>query len=304
MSNIKFTGIMPALVSPLDAQGNIIKAGVREIMEYELNMGVDGFYVTGSTGEGPAMTEENCKDMVETAIDYARSRKTLSGNNVNIIVHVASADPYRAFRLAKHAEDAGADAIASLPCNFVEGHSFNELLDYYTRLANCVKLPFLVYSTPALGNVDVKAFIQELMKVDNVIGTKCTIRDYYHMGRLKQINNGDINVLNGPDETLVCGLTMGADGGIGSTYNVLGDRFVKLYNLFKAGKIAEATAEQVKINDIITAMLKFPCHSNVLKTILKAKGLNAGQSVYPVKAMGDEQTKALLAELKKAGYEI
>ncbi len=304
MSNIKFTGIMPALISPLDENGNIIKESVKPIMDYMLDQGVDGFYITGSTGEGPAMTEENNKDMIKAALDAARQRKTLKGNDVSIIVHVGAPNPYQAFRMAKYAEDAGADCIASLAPNFVGGHNAAEMTDYYTRLAGCVEIPVMVYATGLLGNIDVKEFISNLMKIDNVIGTKCTIRDYYHMGRLKQINNGDINVINGPDETLVCGLTMGADGGIGSTYNVLADRFVRLYEKFRSGDVAGATAEQVAINDIIGAMLKFPNHSNVLKTILKLKGFNAGQGVYPIKAMDADSTKKLAEYLKAAGYEI
>lgn len=304
MSNIKFTGVMPALITPLDGNGNVIKESVAPIMNYLLDQGVDGFYVTGSTGEGPAMSEAARQDMIKAAMDAARARKTTKGNDVNIIVHVGAPDPFEAFRLAKYAEDAGADAVSSLAPNFISGHNADEMTIYYTQLAASTNLPVLVYATPLLGGVDVKTFIENLMKVDNVIGAKCTIRDYYHMGRLKQINNGDINIINGPDETLVCGLTMGADGGIGSTYNALADRFVKLYETYRAGDVVGAKNIQLGINDVICAMLKFPNHPNVLKTILKLKGFNAGVGAYPVQAMTDDQTKRLVAELKAAGYEI
>lgn len=49
------------------------------------------------------------------------------------------------------------------------------------------------------------------------------------MRRVIELNTGDINVINGPDEMLICGLTMGADAGIGSIYNIMPEKFVKLY---------------------------------------------------------------------------
>jgi len=303
MSNVKFKGIIPALITPLDEHGNVLKKSVKPIMDYMLDNGVDGFYVTGSTGEGPSLTEEASKDMVEAAVEAANSRKTLKGEKVQIIVHVASADCYRSFRLAKHAQDVGADGIASLAPNFVFKHNAEMMTQYYTDLAKCVDLPVLVYSTPLLGDIDVKEFIGNLMKVDNIVGTKCTIRDYYQMGRLKTINNGDINLINGPDETLLCGLTMGADGGIGSTYNVMSDRYVKIFDLFHQGKIEEARAIQLATNNVTCEMLKYPHHMALVKALLKLKGFDAGYPTYPGRAMTSEEFDQVLNKMKLAGYE-
>ena len=55
MSNIRFTGIMPALVTPFDAEGKIKKNTVRQLIDWQLQGGVKGFYICGSTGEGPAL---------------------------------------------------------------------------------------------------------------------------------------------------------------------------------------------------------------------------------------------------------
>ncbi len=67
--------------------------------------------------------------------------------------------------------------------------------------------------------------------IPNVIGAKYTLSDYYVFRKLKEINGGDINMLNGPDETLICGLMMGADGGIGATYNIMSNKYCDIYKI-------------------------------------------------------------------------
>ena len=129
-------------------------------------------------------------------------------------------------------------------------------MDYYTRLAGETNLPLLMYATQKTVALDVNGIIDRLLAVPNIVGAKDTRANYYKMWQLKQLNGGDVNVINGPDETLICGLMMGADGGIGSTYNVMPRWFSELFKAFRAGKIDEARAIQTKINYGIQALLR------------------------------------------------
>ena len=144
----------------------------------------------------------------------------------------------------------------------------------------------------------------ELLKVDNIIGAKDTRSNYYLLWQLKQLNGGDINVINGPDESLLCGLTMGADGGIGATYGAMPEIFVGIYNAFKAGDLAKARELQYQANRIIVAMLKFGSSIRSLKEILKINGFDAGNACYPATLFDDESRAKLIDELKAADYKF
>jgi hypothetical protein len=99
--------------------------------------------------------------------------------------------------------------------------------------------------------------MKRLIEIDGIIGVKFTLTDFYSMRRIKELNGGDINVINGPDEMLICGLSMGADAGIGSTYNLMCAEYVKLRILFLAGDIEGARATQYKVNKVTEILIKY-----------------------------------------------
>ena len=289
MANKLFKGIMPALITPINDDGTIREEAARSLIESHIEKGVTGFYVCGSTGEGPVMSEESRMRMAEIAVDQVKGR-------VAVINHVGASDARSAVRLAKHAEEIGCDAISSVPPTFYYGHEDNEVVNYYKALSDACAKPLLVYATAMFKQPDIVPVISRLMELDTVIGLKFTRFNYYEMRRIIELNDGDINVINGPDEMLICGLTMGADAGIGSTYNVMPGEFVKLFNSFKNGDFAAAQAQQYKINHAIEIMLRhslFPA----LKHMLTVQGFDVGQPVFPTKRYTKEEEAALMKDL-------
>ncbi len=296
MLNKLFSGIMPALVSPFDAEGNFKRAACEKLIDHELAMGVDGFYINGATGEGVFLSEKCRMDLAETAMDKCKGKG-------KIINHIGAVDTMSAIRLAKHAGQIGCDAVSSLVPNYVYTYSEEEILDYYKRIADASGLPVLVYCT-GLVKGNPYAFMKQAMKIDGVIGCKYTMFDYYSMQRITELNGGDINVINGPDEMLLLGLTMGADGGIGSTYNIMGKWYVELYKAFRAGEYEKARALQIKINKGITVILENGDCRQSIKVMLNAQGLDVGYMAYPAKMYSEEKTAKMIADMKAVGVEF
>lgn len=289
MSNKQFCGIMPALITPINDDGSIREEAARKLIESTIEKGVSGFYICGSTGEGPVMSEESRMRMAEITVDQVKGR-------VAVINHVGACDARSAVRLARHAEEIGCDAISSVPPNFYYSHEENEIFNYYKALSDACTKPLLVYATAMFKQADIVPMISRLMELDTVIGLKFTRFNYFEMHRIAELNGGDINVINGPDEMLICGLTMGADAGIGSTYNVMPGEFVKLYNSFKSGDLATAQAQQFKINHAIEIMLRhslFPA----LKHMLTVQGFDVGEPVFPTKRFTPAESDALMKDL-------
>jgi N-acetylneuraminate lyase len=91
-------------------------------------------------------------------------------------------------------------------------------------------------------------------------------------------------VFNGPDEEYLAGRTMGAEAGIGSTYSVMPELYLKMEDCIVNQKISEAATWQVRINEIIEEMRKFPSMYGIAKEILKLRGVDTGSPRLPLEA--------------------
>lgn len=299
MKNVLFKGIMPALVTPFSEEGRIKDKTVRKLMDMQLSQGVQGFYICGSTGEGPVIAAKTRMDMAETVME------AINGRGV-VIDHIGSANIQETFDLAKHAERVGVDAISSVAPNFYFNYTEDEIVDYYRRISDTTDKPMIVYATDMIKSPDITRLIGKLIRIPSVIGVKFTRKNYYEMRKIKELNGGDINVINGPDETLICGLAMGADAGIGSTYNLMPGWFCSLYKNFISGNIQAAREYQYKIDKVISVLLKYGTNGviNSVKCALELMGYDIGYAAFPAKRFSPSEKESLKAELTAAGYPL
>lgn len=293
-NNVKFTGIMSALVSCIDENERVNEDAMRRLMRWHLKEGFSGFYLTGGTGEGPVLQKETRKRIYEIAADEA-------GGRCNLIAHVGAIDLTSAKELAKAAAQSGMNAISSVPPFFFH-YGESQIRDYYNELADASGLPVLMYASPLSGVNITWDMVDRLMDIPGMIGLKWTNYDYFTMHRIKELRGGNINVINGPDETLLCGLTMGADGGIGATYNVMPKVIQKIYDSYKAGDMESARAAQYKANKLIEILLKFGVVCGI-KDILGTLGYDAGYQVYPQKRFTGEEREDFRKALKGIRFE-
>ncbi len=299
MNNIQFTGVMPALITPFDNEGCIKKNVVRDVINWELSAGVKGFYICGSSGEGPALMRSTRMEMAEIAVDEVKDRGV-------IIDHIGAPNIHDTLALVKHATEIGVDAISSLAPTYFFKYTEDELYDYYKLISDNTDKPLLVYATATIGVSDFPRLMTRLIEIPNVIGVKFTIRDCFELRKTKEVNGGNINLINGPDETLLCGLIMGADGGIGTTYNVMPEWYVKLFDAFKKGDLVTAQEYQFKCNRVTDALIRHSKFGAIraTKAALRIKGFDVGGAVYPAKEFNDDMLTALKQELSVLGIEF
>ena len=299
MSNIRFSGVMPELVTPFDEQGHVNKKAVSDLMNWHFSCGIKGFYICGSTGEGPTLMRSTRMEMAEIAVETAKNRGV-------VIDHIGAPNSTDTIELVKHATKIGVDGISSLAPTYLFNYTDDELVDYYRRISDNTDKPVIVYATTAMGVSDLPKLMGRLIEIPNVVGVKFTIHNYFEMRKIKEINGGDINVINGPDETLLCGLVMGADGGIGTTYNLMPDWYVKLYEAFRNNDITLAREYQYKMNHVTDALMRFSSNGCIkaTKIALQMKGFDVGGAVYPAHEYSKDERAALKAELQKFGIEF
>ncbi len=280
----KFSGIYPALLTPFKQDNTINEKALAELIEMNIAKGVSGFYVGGSTAEAFLMSLDERKYVLDIVSDTVRER-------CNIISHIGCISTDAAIELGKHAKEMGADAVSSIP-PFYYNFSLEEIKQYYFDIVNEVQLPMLVYNFPAFSGVEISGKTAgELLSDDRILGVKHTSNDFFALERMKS-NFPDKLVLNGFDEMFLAGISMGADGGVGSTYNFMAEKFIKMRNLFLKGSMEEAQEIQRTVNTIIAALAKvgvMPAE----KEILNMMGIELGQCRAPFKRVSEDEAEYL-----------
>ena len=281
----KIGGVIPAIFTPFAKDGSVNTEQLIKLTEFNLAQGVSGFYVNGSTAENFLLTNEEKRRLLRAVRDIVNGRCTL-------IAHVGSISTAEACELAKVAEALGYHAVSAV-APFYYKFSFAEVKAYYYAIASSVSIPMVVYNFPTFSGVNLSADqIGEFLCDDRFLGVKHTSADYFAMRQFKTAYP-DKKVFNGYDETFLAGLSMGADGAIGSTFNFMADKFIKIHELFLAGDIKAAMAVQEEADVIIAAL----CKCGVMqgeKAILCAQGLDFGISRPPFAPLSAEAEKTLL----------
>ena len=288
----KFTGIMPALITPLTENEELNVPVLKKLIDRHISENADGFYIGGATGEGLALRQD-----VREALAY-EAIKHIDGK-VPSIVHIASTDFSEAINLAKQAEKVGAAGISAIPPIFF-AYDEDDVFNYYKKIAESVSIPLIVYFNPNAGVNFTPEMAARIFEIDNVTGIKWTNPNFFGMNMLKQLTHGEMNIINGPDEMLLMGLNAGADGGIGSTYNFMLPKIKAVYNNFIAGNGAEAMNAQNEVNKIIHALLKYKVIPGV-KVILEKQGYEVGNAAFPQKRYTEEEKEILWNKILEAG---
>ncbi len=275
----KFKGLFSALLTPFNKDSSVNFEAMEKLVEFNLENGIDGFYVGGSTGEGLLLTNEERKATFKCVAEATKGRATL-------IAHVGTLHTDAAIDMAKYAESLGYDAISAV-APYYYGFPLESITGYYNDIANSTSLPMIVYNFPNSGKFALtKDVANEMFKNEKFIGIKHTSSDMFALQQFKQLDR-EIVVYNGFDETLLSGLAMGADGAIGSTYNFMGKKFKKIMNDFKAGNIDEAIKGQNEADEIITEMIKHGVFQSE-KAILSEMGIDMGECRKPFLPITDE----------------
>lgn len=289
MSYKKITGIIPAFISAFNEDGSLNLEATRLHAKRLVENGANSLYVGGSSGEMILLTKEERKAQLDAVLEAVPS-------DFPIIAHIGCANPQDAFELAQYADKAGAAAISSVAPFFYK-YDYREIKKYYEKLAASAEIPTIIYNIPSLSGVNFSMNqLSELLNIKNVEGMKFTCSDYFLFERIRNMYP-DKALYNGSDEMICAGLAMGADGGIGTTYNIMVSKFAELYRLFKENKICEALSIQHEINDVIAELFKYPLLPAV-KYLVKACGCDCGNCRQPFDTLTEEEKNSLVCAVK------
>ena len=260
----KYKGIIPAFYACYDENGNISPEGVQALTKYFIKKGVKGVYVNGSSGECIYQSVEDKKIVLENVMKAAEGKLT-------VIAHVACNNTKDSMELAAHAESLGVDAIAAIPPIYFRLPEY-AIAQYWNDISSAApNTDFVIYNIPQLAGVALTMnLFAEMRKNPNVIGVKNSSMPVQDIQMFKNAAGSDYIIFNGPDEQFMSGRVIGAEGGIGGTYGVMPELFLKIDEYVKAGEMEKAREIQYAANDVIYKMCS--AHGNmygVIKAILK-----------------------------------
>lgn len=286
-------GIIPAMVTPLDKNGNINKESLRELTNYLIQGGVHGLFPVGSTGEYYGLTLEQKKEVLETVLDEANGRVPVYGGSAMITTKDT-------IEVTKMVEDMGVDAVSILTPMFIKP-SEDELYNHYKAIANSVDIPILLYNNPARTGVNISADLAErLSKIDNIVGIKDSSGDMTLTGEYIRRTDEDFSVLVGRDTLILGALVYGGNGSITSTANLAPELPVRIYNEYINGNIEEARKAQFDLAPLRLAfnLGTFPM---IIKEGLNLIGIDVGNAFEPVEPLRKEKLNKLRNILEDIG---
>ena len=257
---VNLRGVMAALLTPFDGQQKLDKESLRRLVRFNLRQGVDGLYVGGSTGEAFVQSGTERQEVLEIVAEEAKGKMTL-------IAHVGCVSTLESQQLARAAIGYGYDAVSAVT-PFYYPFSFEEHCAHYQAIIESADgLPMVVYNIPALSGVKLTLDqINTLVTLPGVGALKQTSGDLFQMEQIRRAHP-DLVLYNGYDEIFASGLLAGADGGIGSTYNIMGWRYQGMVAALKVGDVAKAQQLQCECNKVIDLLIKTGVFRG-LKTVL------------------------------------
>ena len=288
-------GVMPALMTPYGPDGAVNVDMIRRLVAYQLEQGCCGFFVCGSTGEGLLLTPEERNLVARTVIE------TVAGQ-VPVIVHVGALSTDAAAALARDARAAGADAVSSVPPIYYRV-GLEGMMRHIRAIAQAAELPTFYYHIPRLTGVELTAdeLVDAFTNVDGVVGLKFTHTDLFMLWWILDAAQGKLRVFNGADQMLFQGLSTGACGGIGSTYNYQMATIAGIYRAVKAGDLEQARQLQWRANCVIRVMFRNGPGLSTEKAIMKLLGFDVGVPRGPIGPFPDERLPALRRQLEEVG---
>jgi N-acetylneuraminate lyase len=290
----KLEGIIPALLTPFDSDGNVNEKETRKLIRFLIDKGSAGFFVCGSTGEGLLLSMEERKKVCEIAVSE-------TAGQIPIIVHVGTLATQDAVELTRHAYKTGASAVGSIPPIYY-GYDIKGIVQYYKSISESAEMPVYVYYIPDKTGAKLlpSQYIEEISVIPNLAGIKFSDYNLFNLQTIVSAVGDEINVLSGYDEIFAAGLIMGAHGGIGSNYNIMPDQFLGVYENFKKNRIEEVQEIQTRINKFVTIMIEYGLP--MLKHTMTYHGIECGDCRAPLPVLTDEQKKDIDRRVTEIGF--
>lgn len=291
---LEFKGMFPAPPTPVTEDGRVHEKALRALLEDNIAHGVNGFWMAGTTGEGPILTDEQRDAVARISAETCKGR-------VPVIMHAGAMSTASAVKAARSARSAGCDAVCCLPPLFFPSTDRSRI-EHYKAVADAAgDLPFFVYNLPQLTQVEtVPAMMEKFVReIPTIRGLKhsapnfADIRVFADMGLICFSGNGAFPLP---------ALAMGAVGTIDAPLAVAPWHYAELFSAWESGDLARARSLQDEVRGFVDLIWMFRTPVHVCKAVLSARlGIDCGRPIPPVISLSDDEKREVLRVAQTLG---
>lgn len=299
MTKTKLRGLVAAAHTPFLTDGALNLAAVEKQAEHLLKNQVETAFIGGTTGEWSSLSLEERRQLA------VRWMKVTRGTTLRVIVHLGANCLGDSQALARQAQQLGAFAISALAPFYFKPATVPLLVQSMADIAAAApELPFYYYEIPSLTGIVLppSAFLEQgAERIPNLAGVKFTSSDLIEFQRCAAAHSSGFDIPFGVDEMLLAGLSMGAIGAVGSTYNFAAPVYHRLMRAFAGGDLASARAEQYRSVQIVSVLARrgYMAAAKALMTML---GVDVGPPRLPHGRLSAEEQSVLKKDLEKIGF--
>jgi 4-hydroxy-tetrahydrodipicolinate synthase len=284
------------MVTPFDERGEMDLAATEAVIERFIEAGVNGISPLGSTGEASHLTADERRRFAEEVTRIVAGR-------VPVVVGVGFSGTRETVELARHAQEAGADAVLVVsPFYWKVGEE--GLFRHFATVAEAVDIPVVVYNLPMLTGIDLSPSLVARIAAEcpNVVGLKDTVTEYFHtVAVLREIkpSRPDFSVLSGWEDLILPSLLAGADGSICAFANVAPELFVNLVEAAKSGDLTRAAELHRQVLTLVTLGAYSDPAMGAIKLAMRKLGVPISPTVRgpALPATDEEGVEAVLEEV-------
>lgn len=294
---VDWKGCFVAVVTPFTASGDIDEAKFVKNLELLISEGIHGLVITGCTGESWALEPEERLRLFKLAVKTANKK-------VTVIAGTGGISTKKVSELSRAAMDAGSDGVMILPPYYAIP-SLREVHEHYRYINDNAKAPIMLYNIPRRTGVNMTPeFYDELVKLEWIVAIKESSKEFVQLQDVIGHVGDKVTVLAGHSaERGVPALVMGCKGYVSSMETqIFGREAIQMYDLVKAGKMAEALKVQQRTHLLDAALRNavgtFPANT---KTAMNLLGRPGGHVRPPLKDLTKVEEERCAEVLRQAG---
>lgn len=279
-----FTGVCTALVTPF-SNGKINYDMLEILLERQMDAGIEAIVLSGTTGESATLSDEEMLSLVRYAKHYVEGHcKIIAGTGSNATAH--------AVHRSQAAADAGADGLLVVTPYYNKATP-KGLIAHYLAIASAVNIPVIAYNVPSRTGVDLPVPVyQAISQAPNIVGVKEASTDLEKIIKIRNACGPDFSVWSGNDALTTPVISLGGQGVISVTSNVVPAEMQAMARAALDGDFDTAADLQGKLQSLVELMF---CEVNPIpvKAALKLLGLDCGPCRMPLTSLTAENMRKM-----------
>ena len=278
-------GSIVALITPFDEEGRVNYSRLRELIDFHIEKGTDGILVLGTTGETPALTEEEQEEIVRVSIEQSSGR-------VPIIANSGTNNTEKSLDRSLRFERLGADGLLVITPYYNKPNRAG-MIEHFYRIADNVSVPVYIYNVPSRTGKCISAdIVEELSKHPNIAGIKEASGDMSYVAKLSELISDDFSIYSGNDDITIAIMSMGGAGAVSVWANLMPEKVHEMTHAYLEGRQDDARKLQLRYLKLVNAMF---CETNPVpvKEMMNMAGMDVGGCRLPLGRISSANRRVL-----------